>query len=77
MVEEEMRWKANVKLETGDAWNGDVQRDCPGVDIDKGRLPHTHRPQLECLFQHVVVCDLVNYTENKILSEKKIASFAC
>lgn len=40
-------------------------------------VPHTHRPQLECLFQHVVVCDLVNCTENKILSEKKIASFAC
>ena len=21
-------------------------------------MPHTHRPELECLFQHVVVCDL-------------------
>lgn len=42
MVEEEMRWKADVKLETGDAWNGDVQRDCPGVDIDKGRLYATY-----------------------------------
>lgn len=35
MVEKEMRWKADVKLEAGDAWNGDVQRDCPGVDTDK------------------------------------------
>ena len=34
MVEKEMRWKADVKLEAGDAWNGDVQRDCPGVDTD-------------------------------------------
>ena len=56
MVEKEMRWKADVKLEAGDAWNGDVQRDCPGVDTDK--RPRTHRPELECLFQQVVVCDL-------------------
>lgn len=38
MVLKEMRRKADVKSETGDARNGDVQRDCPGVDIDKGCL---------------------------------------
>lgn len=59
MVEKEMRWKADVKLEAGDAWNGDVQRDCSGVDIDKRTyVCHVHRPELEHLFQHVVVCDL-------------------
>lgn len=51
--------ESRCEVETGDAQSGDVQRDCPGVDVDKGCLVScTRRPELECLFQHVLVCDL-------------------